>query len=304
MATRAFVIPVRNDLDGMGAQFTDVRPNSSGRNLIYDGDGQTGYLKHSLDPKGLTVVSGRAYVSGSTNTVPISALAAVVTAAPGNDANATTVTDFGLRAYLRDRVQSGGAGGGAFSVADSNTAANALEARLVAGDDLTLAAINVVLNAVVAGSELTVAGGSKSFGTVEEIIRIMSGEVYRVPLNTIITDDAGPDVFLTLAERTALVTAADVPALWTAAGAFLTADDAGYRNVRIVALSSDIKSSAAEGMLFGFSQAMSFRNPAFYYGIPGTNSSLPRAQTSAGVNVPATGVAQGLWVYDSAGNVW
>ena len=41
---RAFICLARNDLDENALQVLDLVPNTSQRNPIYDGEGQTGYL--------------------------------------------------------------------------------------------------------------------------------------------------------------------------------------------------------------------------------------------------------------------
>lgn len=68
-----------------------------------------------------------------------------------------------------------------WSVSDVADAADAIIARMDAGaTGMTLANINTDLASVVAGTELTNAGGSLSGGAVADILRILSGEVYRV----------------------------------------------------------------------------------------------------------------------------
>lgn len=302
MLTGAIIIPRRNDIDGMGMQFTDVRPNSSDKNAIYDGPGQTGYLKWSLDYRGTTVTLNGDYVSGSLNTSPILADVPVAVAAP-NDATATQATEFGLRAYLRDRVQADGAGGGALTPAEANTAANALTAAIEAGAPLTLAAVNAILVAAAgAGTELTSAGGSRSFGTLVELGMVLAGLTYKVPENTLITDNGGPDVFLSLTLRRIAKAGATVPATWSVSGDFVGADEPGYRAppVPLVA-SSDVQGSAAEGMLYGFKQAQTFMNPAFSY--DGADPTKPRARDINGTLITAPGTHPVIAVYDTEGNV-
>lgn len=62
--------------------------------------------------------------------------------------------------------------------------ANALMARVDGGLAMTLAAVNVVL-AANAGAELTNAGGSNSVGTLAELLSILAGRVYRVPVGAV-----------------------------------------------------------------------------------------------------------------------
>lgn len=68
-------------------------------------------------------------------------------------------------------------GGGVKAV---KAAANAIIARVDAGQALALADINTVLLAQ-GGAELTNAGGSSSVGTVKDILEVLAGRIYRLP---------------------------------------------------------------------------------------------------------------------------
>jgi len=71
--------------------------------------------------------------------------------------------------------------------------ADALVARLDAGQDLALADINTVLLAQ-AGAELTSAGGSQSIGTVAGVLDVLSGRTFRAPVRDTTGRAAAADV--------------------------------------------------------------------------------------------------------------
>ena len=45
MATKAYIIPVRNDIPAGQLQIDDVTPNTSQKSAIYEGAGQSGYVQ-------------------------------------------------------------------------------------------------------------------------------------------------------------------------------------------------------------------------------------------------------------------
>lgn len=311
MADRAYIIPVRNDLDGMGLLVEDLFPNGSQKNLIYDGADQAGYLKYSFDQPGATTVAADSYISGSTNTSPLTAAADDDTTGGGDDVIATQVAQFGLLAYLQERVQPGGVAAATAVPATEVQAAGfatAILALVAAGTPLTITNINTALAGVVADTDLDgFAANSKSFGTVEEILQILSGQVYRVRGFTILGENSGGATgeFFTLAERTALVNAQDSVAnggvVFYAQGGFLERGEPGFRDIRELILSGSVRISAGEGKLAGFAKStIAFNNPAFDY--TGSNPRLPRATTLDGTNLPASGVGAAVVVVDNLGN--
>lgn len=310
MADRAYIIPLRNDLAGMGMQVTDLVPNTSLLNPIYDGPGQSGYLRYSFDTPDVTVVSGSSYVSGSLNTSPLVALADDDTTGGGNDCQATTVTQCGLLAYLQDRVQPGGtvlATDNPATLAQAASMATAIRALVTAGSPLTLASINTALVSAVANTELASSGTSRSFGTVEEVMRILQGEAYVVPAFTIIgTDAGGTDQFLALAARQILEAAQDTALnggiTFAASGHFLVRGEPGFRDIRPILLSGAVRASAGEGVLSGYAlTTMAYNNPNFVYAA--STGPLLRARTIDGTVIPATGVGAVVAVYDNVGNL-
>ena len=302
MADQVYIVPRRNDLDGMNIQVTDLQPNESQKNYIYDGFGQAGYLKWSADAPGTTTVSGDSFVSGSTQTQPLAALVADDTTGGGNDVGVPQVCQFGLAAYFMDRIDRGAAGA-PFSAAEAVTAANNLFTAVEAGTAPTAVNIDAVLNGVVAGSGLAL---GLSFGNVEEVLRILRGEVYRLRALSIISDQTlGP--FLALGARQIIV-AAQTPAQivsqgqFYAAGAFLADGDAAFRDFRPLYRTGYFNVSNGEGVIAGLKANVDWNNPNFAYTAAAVTTFTPRALTLDGTAIPATGIAPAVLVVDNQGN--
>lgn len=84
----------------------------------------------------------------------------------------------------------------AWTASRLTTAADAIIARMDAGStSMSLANINTDLATAGAGTELTNAGGSSSSGSVEGILRILSGEAYRVASGTAALAGSGAFTF-------------------------------------------------------------------------------------------------------------
>jgi len=311
MAHRAYVLAQRNDVVGMNIQVLDLKPNSSQKSGSYDGDGQTFYL-NSIDTAGTTNMIDNGYESGSRQTTMITYYEAVAddTTGGGNDVLANQNACLGLPAYLRERVHPGGialATAGRMTLAHANAQASAILALVVAGSDLTLAGINTVLSNValggVAQTDLDGASGfSKSFGTVEEILRIISGEIYRSPMNCIICNVANQ--FRSLAERDVLVLAQDSTTTgktFVSQGAFLTNLEHGYERIPTLAVTGDMMASIGAGYLFKMEDGMTFKNPNFAYAAADVTPFKPRAYDLSGVAIPATGTLSTIRVYDEEG---
>lgn len=305
MAYRLFIIPRRTDFPGMNVQILDLRPNTSQKSGTLDGQGQTCYMPPGIDGGGTTVTNGDAYVSGSLNTDLLSNPVADDTTGGGNDVVATQLATFGLAAYIRERVQPGGvllATHAPATFAEANAMALAVLALIPAGDFSTVA-INAALSTVVAGTDLDGWNGfSRSFGTREYILRILSGEIYRSPRFIIVGNVANQ--FLTEAARDVLVAAQDVVnnggTTFASKGAFLTSDESGYRNIPMFAYTEQIIISAFAGNLRKYQDFMTFTNPAFAYAAADVTPWKPLAYwvNDAGVatTIPTTGLAKGCSV--------
>jgi len=320
---RVFIMAMRNDIRDMGVQVLDLSPNTSLKNNNLDGVGQTQYAGHGFDTAGTTKFNGDGYISGSKMTSPLSALVADDTTGGGNDVQATHAAALGLIAYLRERVQPGGTANpnaGPLAVADAASLAMTLLRALGAGDDLELADINTILSDVAVGGTVATdldgaAANSKSFGSVTDILRLMCGEVYRVPRFIIITNLAGQ--FRSLAERAVLVAAQTVAAnggtTFAANGGFLTTLESGYVGIPTTAWTEALTGSLYGGDLSvlrgrtaaGAVQNMTLLNPNFAYTAADTTVYRPRAYYAADAAVPQvvpeTGIAPGIAVYEESG---
>jgi len=317
MADRVFIIPLRSDMAGVGLNLGDLHPNAGQKNSIYDGTPQNNYIAEMNDRPGATVVNGTAYVSGSLTTTMAAAHNDIddqTSAAAGAvNVSATQATAFGLGAYIFDRVDPGGAGGAGtnpMTVAQANTMAAALVTIAQAGGALTLAAINVALSVVVATTDLDgTAATSDSFGTVLDVMRILSGEVYRLPLLTILgAPSTGTSDFLSRADRQVIVDAqlaSDVATYgqFYAAGSFVAATDNGYRARPTLVPTGAFNISNALGVIAGFKAAtFAMANSHDHaYAAADVTAWRPRAVTLAGANIPATGVGAAIGCYNHLG---
>lgn len=213
-----FICKRRTDIPNGVLQVTDLWPNASQRN-------------QSIDPK----PQGPRYVSA-----PVSNT--VVLSSTGGAQRYFKTAQSGLSAYLIANVQVGLAGP-ALTPAQADAAATALIAAMAAGSALSLAAINVILNAAAAGATLT---ANASTGAVTDVLRVLSGAPYTVPAGTIVQNGAG--VFVAQA----------TPAVWNANNFDFNA----YKDILVS--DSSFYISLAEGQINGFS------SPTFtYLGIAG-----------------------------------
>jgi len=317
MADRVFIIPLRSDLAGVGLNLGDLHPNAGQRNSVYDGTPQNNYIAEMDDRPGATVVNGTAYVSGSLSTTMAAAHNDIddrtSVAAGANNVSATQATAFGLAAYFFDRVDPGGAGGAGtdpMTVANANAMAAAIITIAQAGGALTLAAINTALSTVVATTDLDgTAATSDSFGTVRDVLRILSGEIYRLPLLTILGDVrfGGTGDFWPRATRQAVVDAqlaSDVVTYgqFYAAGDFLAATDSGYRARPTLVPTGAFNISNSLGVIAGYKQNITLLNSNnFAYAAADVKAWKPRATNLAGTAIPATGIAPAIGVYNQDG---
>lgn len=152
---------IRRDIPDESLQITDLKPNNSQRNYIYDAEGETKYILRFPLPD---------------------------TVALGQDPAGTfrTLVEYqGLAAYLLERIEDQAAGA-ALTAAQANGAATDILTRLTSGLALTAADINTEIQAqggVDPGTTLT---AGDSFGSVAEVLQILSGSTYTLPRDTII----------------------------------------------------------------------------------------------------------------------
>ena len=213
MSSKAYAVQLRNDLPSGLMQVLDLRPNTSQRNAIYEGEGKTGYISNS-------------------QAVDLSSVSALTATALDNAAgtfNHTSGAESGLVAYLMERVQADHADAGAngytlaLSQAQATKTASLIIADVINGTDITAARIAVHLTAVVGqATSLVAGGGSSSYGAVEDVVKILAGHTYQLADNTLISKNA-PNVgeFQTLAEKTTAVST-DATGTYSASGSFAT----------------------------------------------------------------------------------
>ncbi len=315
MANRVYTIAKRSDVNGMGIQFDDLAPNTSQKSSTYDGVGQ----RFSTTVGGLTSVvhsaEGASHYLRHFSKDAASHTAALVnlgggTGAPvvddttggGDDCTRMTVATLGLLGYLRERVHVNPTGDNDFMLAaEALNVANDIYARVIAGSSLLLADINTILNALQnqgADTDLDGAGAnSTSFGTVDDILRILAGEVYTTPVNTIVADEAGN--WLGLTARGVLVDAATEFTAVSQGSFDLTA-----RQISTLTRNTSVNISAGEGKLSKVAAAtFGFINPSFAYTAGAVTAIKPRAVLLDADNVAANGIGSPLGVYDSTGAV-
>jgi len=315
---RAYIVLARNDLDDNLLQVLDLKPNSSQLSPVLDGQdsGQTGYQTFYLIDGVNTVVG--ALPAGPPITTPV------------------TIT-YGLSAYILDNIENA-VGTRACTAAQANNTAAAIEAVVAAGTALTAAVINAILVAQVgAGTSLT---AGHSTGTVEQILRILAGERYRIPAATAIEDGVPdkvaapvggfvttPNVELAQSVRTTYVwregavvttdTNAPVrgrrstsplpyirPGVPRTAAVQTGTQDTNFNNVRQVVETGQVHLSATDGVLADLKSAtFTYLNPGFAYTAAAVTAARPRALIIPATVVPATGIARAVVIYDAAGNV-
>jgi len=291
--TRAFICLARNDLPPSELQVLDLWPNTSLRLSPYDGQGQTGYVSWFRQNDLPTVSGGGPILAAS--------------------------TAYGLQAYLLSNIdnQSGG-GHKTPSVANVTTMTGSILALVAAGTALTAAIVDAIVAVTNAASDLTglTAAGSTSTGSIEGLLRVLSGEVYRLSNGATIGAGGPADfvgnvgAFVTTPDLTppcnALLGGATGNGAQAAYGCPVTHQvpaqtgtrDVNYRNVRQFTVTGYLNVSSALGALSKLKAAtFSWNNGTFTY-----NAVTGTARNIAGVRL-ATNVARGVVVYDAAGNV-
>jgi len=289
---RAYIVLRRNDLEDSLLQALDLVPNTSQRRFPYETYPQTHYLSHYL----LDGVNLAVQLTG---------------AGPINfDGD-----NYGLSTYLADRVEnSGTVNDPALTETQAANIAAAIEARASDGDSLLEADINTLINAEagVTGAGLQVGNSS---GSVEEILRLMAGERYKVPdgealadatptyipINPGVTRDGG--YFVTPPNR---VQPLDRPGGRRPTDPIPQADpvqtgtqDVNYVDLRLIYDTGDLHRSALLGVLAQLKDpTYSFINPNFTYGTGGT-ALLLDGTTAIGTD----GQAAAVQVYKADGTV-
>jgi len=299
---RAYMVLARNDLDENALQVLDLVPNTSQRNFPYTPAGQTGYVTHYPQADAFTLT---------------------------NDAGVRRIdqTAYGVQVYLIDVVEDTTGGNLAITAADASDMTDAIFARVVAGSTLQAADLNAVVAGVLgAGNDFDGTLGA-STGTVEELLRILSGEVYRIVEDTAVSGAANAflparvGAFVTAPSRVRLplsgpggrspfnqptvdtsnVSQAVVTNRLLGAGVSVTVPataDLNYREFRMVVDTPELHISVLEGNLSHLvDTAFVFQNGSFTYGAGGTATFLDATA------LPSTGVGRALVVYKATGEV-
>lgn len=259
---RAYICLARGDIDNNNLQILDLQPNSSLRVPAYEGAGQTGYLAWA--PQNSTMV------------------------AHTNDGGVlrATGTYYGLATYLAARLDNQSTGFHlCVTAANANTIATAILARVVAGSALTTAGINAAVQVTLVNSGIGVAG-TQTTATVEEILRIVSGEVFKVTAGDALSGAAG----ITLGTAGAFV------APVTGATGIITYPT-DWRHVRTFVDTGSLHLSRHSGHMSKLAAAtMDWNNPAYTYGAAGTALWVDATHL-------LTHVGRVLVVYDATGAV-
>ena len=257
---RAYIVLARGDIDDNGLQIMDLWPNSSLRVPAYEPAGQTGYLAWTAQHDTLV-----AYTVNVTSRM--------------------TGTKYGLAAYMADNVEDNDNGNVIMTFARCNTIATNILARVRQGQALELANINAIIQAATGGgaSGLTTA---HSTGTVEEVLRILGGEVYKVADGAVLSAAAAGFV-----NPHVRVGGFVVPVLVNNILTYPT----DWRNVRTFVQTGALALSCTYGNL-GVLGATTYdwENPAKTYGASGT------ALWCDGTNMTTT-VGRAVVVYDNSG---
>ena len=265
MAT-AYICVVRNDLDANGLQVLDLKPNDSQRNYIYDGQGQTSYLSFLAQHD------------------------TVATHDAGAGVLHTSAVYYGLAAYAMDNIENVGGGAKTLTAAQANAFAALSLTGLGNGGAATLALINAAINAVpgVTNSDLNgLVLNSHSTGSVAGALKILQGEVYRLPYNSVMSGAAG--AFLTTGPGVTHLPLGD----------FAVQGDSDFRGMRQFEATGELLISCASGVLSHLKSAnYVWLNPAFTYGAAGT-----ALRVNGVTHIGATGAARAVVVYDKDGNV-
>lgn len=305
MPIRSYIIPVRNDLSDSLVQFNDVFPNTS-QTTDLTPVGQTGYIN-----PGFFVTNPAGY---GTPVYELPLGFGIPTTAAGVITNTGYVD--GLAAWALDNLcgyDGGAANGKALNVTQAKSWAARVVCRAVKGQSLTaadLCACLVAVSAVASGPVTTsyssslIAGGGGQLGAgpaqkttaqmVEEVLKILSGQVYRMLVGAIVNDNAGTPSYTAVNHNPALTAGSA-----TASG-FLTAPNTNTSAAQTFPASLDfvpyrsyyygaeLLASAKEGQLAKFATHQLGSNSFAFKA-----AKLSDGQTTASYGYSATGTAAG-----------
>ena len=250
MANEVFIVQCRNDLPDGLVQYTDVSPNTSQRNASIDPPGQTGYID-----------AGQVRDTDNTFHWRLEQGDQTTLTNAGNDGaiNIGTAAVDGLIAWLIWNIECNGNGGqsAVMSMRQATACAQGIINRVVAGQSLAAADLATLINARGAainlqmvsgaqaelapnlGADIAASGNNGNIGTntgkttaelVEEVIRLVSGDVFRILENTALSTDNGGNMNWDGVDHSS-----------TAAAAFLTAPNTNTTAAQTFPMSTDFR---------------------------------------------------------------
>jgi hypothetical protein len=180
-----YICMSRSDVPNGTVQVLDLFPNSSQRNLIYDGAGQTRYIN-------------RANTSACTNSG-----GAIYGATLGQDA-------IGLGAYLADTLDSDGAG---TQLTTAQIASAVEDVMGLVDNALAVTAVSII--ASIAGATYSggvgVAGASVAANfSLENLLKVLAGAHYKIAKGTTLVHDSSQGAFVFHSKKTNLSSAETV----------------------------------------------------------------------------------------------
>lgn len=302
----AYAIPIRNDLVGLSLQVLDLVPNTALRSTL-DPEGQTFYVGAGPDQPGPTQTAHGLYFAGSRTTSPLPGIV-------GFDYNNDKTVDaygpsdvsYGLTAYLLDRAVADPAGAArALTSVEATRVAVAILKAAFAYKSLLLADLTPLMQtaAGVLVELVPSTPASVSFGSVEDVVRMLSGETYGLPAGVPLLDAGSKK--LGLPARQLIASALPAVIAPMVSGRFLNPPEGGFRQTRPLMVTEALLASWAEGHLWRLRRGHQFhaKNPRFLYGASSGAPYLLPALYLDGTPVPASGYTDGavlLYTADGA----
>lgn len=166
-----YICMSRSDVADGTIQVLDLFPNSSQRNLIYDGEGQTRYINRAV-----------------TSTVSMSAAFLASGATIGQDA-------VGLGAYLVDTMDSNG-GGTLLTTAEITSAVE--DVMGLVDNALAVTAVTALasINAGTYSGNALGTGSFKGNFSLENLLKVLAGAHYKIDKGTLIVDGSSQGAFV------------------------------------------------------------------------------------------------------------
>lgn len=303
MIPYVYVVPLRNDLGGLSLQVLDLVPNRALRSTL-DPVGQTFYVGPGMDPPGQTRTARGLYVGGSLTTSPLPALVGFdYRGRAKTDANGPSDVSYGMTAYLLDRVCVDPAGAArVLTSAEATLAVQSLMKAVAGRMPLDLKGVNQILSTIV-GTSVEFGSGTYSFGTIEDLIRMLSGESFGLPAGVPITDPV-TNKRLTQAQRKVIAESVSPVLAPLQAGRFLNLTEGGFRAGASAMMTEALLASNQEGHISHLKPPEMFvaKNPKFSYSGTQAVPTYPRAYQLDGNPVPPTGETNGaILIYTAEG---